>query len=136
YSASRLSSPGFFSWSRRPPRSTLFPYTTLFRSPLNGRNVMQLVALTPGIATTRNYRTSAFGSGSIPSNGFSANGGRNVANEIMVGGSPQVVMGYNQPAYVPNPDAPQEVKVPTHRPSAEYRRTRGAVVNPPTPPRP
>src|SRR5690606_40467970 len=24
----------FFLWSPRPPRSTLFPYTTLFRSPL------------------------------------------------------------------------------------------------------
>jgi outer membrane receptor protein involved in Fe transport len=97
--------------------------------PLNGRNVMQLVALTPGIATTRSYRTSAFGSGSIPSNGFSANGGRNVANEIMVDGSPQVVMGYNQPAYVPNPDATQEFKVQTNGLSAEYGRTGGAVVN-------
>src|SRR5690625_7071716 len=27
----------FFSMSRRPPRSTLFPYTTLFRSQLSGR---------------------------------------------------------------------------------------------------
>src|SRR5215813_14361857 len=97
--------------------------------PLNGRNVRQLVALTPGIATTRSYRTSAFGSGSIPSNGFSANGGRNVANEIMVDGSPQVVMGYNQPAYVPNPDATQEFKVQTNGLSAEYGRTGGAVVN-------
>src|SRR6266436_208734 len=26
----------FFSMIRRPPRSTLFPYTTLFRSPLHG----------------------------------------------------------------------------------------------------
>src|SRR5256885_9326998 len=24
---------------RRPPRSTLFPYTTLFRSPIKGRNL-------------------------------------------------------------------------------------------------
>src|SRR5207302_10662363 len=28
------SSPLFFFMTRRPPRSTLFPYTTLFRSPL------------------------------------------------------------------------------------------------------
>src|SRR5438874_4862461 len=27
----------FFSMLRRPPRSTLFPYTTLFRSPVPGR---------------------------------------------------------------------------------------------------
>src|SRR5205085_3312949 len=25
----------FFLWIRRPPRSTLFPYTTLFRSPMS-----------------------------------------------------------------------------------------------------
>src|SRR2546430_7669616 len=29
----------FFLMIRRPPRSTLFPYTTLFRSPLVGRPV-------------------------------------------------------------------------------------------------
>lgn len=97
--------------------------------PLNGRNVMQLIALTPGIATTRSYRTSAFGSGAINSNAFSANGGRNVSSEVMVDGSPQVVMGYNQPAYVPNPDATQEFKVQTNGLSAEYGRTGGAVVN-------
>src|SRR5476649_529190 len=28
----------FFLMIRRPPRSTLFPYTTLFRSPLKSRN--------------------------------------------------------------------------------------------------
>src|SRR2546430_12170797 len=27
---------------RRPPRSTLFPYTTLFRSPAGGERVMEL----------------------------------------------------------------------------------------------
>ncbi|MGH9935308.1 MAG: carboxypeptidase regulatory-like domain-containing protein [Blastocatellia bacterium] len=102
---------------------------TIESLPLNGRNVMQLVALTPGISTTPGYRTSTIGSGAIPSNGFSANGGRNVANEIMVDGSPQVVMGFNQPAYVPNPDATQEFKVQTNGLSAEYGRTGGAVVN-------
>src|SRR2546426_10512931 len=29
---------------RRPPRSTLFPYTTLFRSVLAGENVLQILA--------------------------------------------------------------------------------------------
>jgi hypothetical protein len=102
---------------------------TIESLPLNGRNTMQLVALTPGVATQRGYRTSTFGSGAIASNAFSANGGRNVANEIMVDGSPQVVMGYNQPAWVPNPDATQEFKVQTNGLSAEYGRTGGAVVN-------
>src|SRR2546425_10848320 len=31
----------FFLMIRRPPRSTLFPYTTLFRSPRRGRRTSQ-----------------------------------------------------------------------------------------------
>jgi hypothetical protein len=100
---------------------------TMESLPLNGRTVLQLIALTPGISTTRGYRTATSGAGSIGSNGFSANSGRNVSNEIMVDGSPQVVMGYDQPAYVPNPDATQEFKVQTNGLSAEYGRTGGAV---------
>src|SRR3989442_11702384 len=33
----------FFLMIRRPPRSTLFPYTTLFRSPDTGRSVAQVL---------------------------------------------------------------------------------------------
>ena len=97
--------------------------------PLNGRNVLQLVALTPGINTTRSSRGAATGSGSIAAAAFSANGGREIANEIMLDGSPQVVMGYNQPAYVPTPDALQEFRVQTNSLAAEYGRTGGAVIN-------
>ncbi len=97
--------------------------------PLNGRNVMQLIALTPGINTTPSYRNSSVGNGQIAGNGFSANGGRDVSNTIIVDGAPQEVMGYNQPSYVPNPDAVQEFRVQTNGLSAEYGRTGGAVVN-------
>src|ERR1035441_6030761 len=39
----------FFLMIRRPPRSTLFPYTTLFRSPAYRRNaVSRLHATNPG----------------------------------------------------------------------------------------
>src|SRR3989475_11856159 len=34
---------------RRPPRSTLFPYTTLFRSPLDGVEVVVHLAARPGV---------------------------------------------------------------------------------------
>src|SRR5689334_24606060 len=34
----------FFLMIRRPPRSTLFPYTTLFRSPLPGRQGQRRLA--------------------------------------------------------------------------------------------
>src|SRR5690348_17605988 len=33
----------FFLMLRRPPRSTLFPYTTLFRSPVNSHDLAGLV---------------------------------------------------------------------------------------------
>lgn len=97
--------------------------------PLNGRNVLQLVGLTPGINTTRNFRNSTNGNGSISAVSFSANGGRNVANSIMLDGSSQEVMGFNQPSYIPSPDTLQEFKVQTNAFSAEYGRTAGAVVN-------
>ena len=97
--------------------------------PLNGRNILQLVTLSPGVSATRSGRNESNGSGSIAAAGFSANGGRDVSNTIMLDGSPQEVMGYNQPAYVPSPDAIQEFKVQTNNFSAEYGRTGGAVVN-------
>ncbi|MDE0104508.1 MAG: TonB-dependent receptor [Bryobacterales bacterium] len=97
--------------------------------PLNGRNVLQLIGLTPGINTTRNFRNSTSGNGSISAVAFSANGGRNVANSIMLDGSSQEVMGFNQPSYIPSPDTLQEFKVQTNAFSAEYGRTAGAVVN-------
>jgi hypothetical protein len=97
--------------------------------PLNGRNVLQLVALTPGINANQGFYNSGSGGGSINAVGFSANGGRNVSTAVMLDGSPQEVMGYNQPAYVPSPDALQEFKVQTNSMSAEYGRTGGAVIN-------
>src|SRR2546428_10278491 len=42
----------FFLMIRRPPRSTLFPYTTLFRS---GARLLSVVLLRPG-EQGRNYR--------------------------------------------------------------------------------
>src|SRR3712207_7127372 len=38
---------------RRPPRSTLFPYTTLFRSPEGAELVDALRVLVPGVAVVR-----------------------------------------------------------------------------------
>ena len=105
-------------------------HLTTVALPLNGRDVMQLVALTPGINSTPNYRNgSVFPSGDIGGVGFSANGGRNVASGILLDGSPQEVMGYNQPAYVPPPDAVEEFKVMTNSLSAEYGRTGAAIVS-------
>src|SRR5215813_14848974 len=43
----------FFLMIRRPPRSTLFPYTTLFRSRLDGPQPMCLARPLPGSARVR-----------------------------------------------------------------------------------
>ncbi len=98
--------------------------------PLNGRDVMQLVALTPGVNSPPSDHTAQpYASGNIASNAFSANGGRDGSNEILLDGSPQEVMGYNQPGYVPPPDAVEEFKVVSNTFSAEYGRTGGAVIS-------
>jgi hypothetical protein len=98
--------------------------------PLNGRDVMQLVALTPGInSAPPDHSAQPFASGNIASNKFSANGGRDGSNMVLLDGSPQEVMGYNQPGYVPPPDAVEEFKVVSNTMSAEYGRTGGAVIS-------
>src|SRR5260370_18862174 len=45
---------------RRPPRSTLFPYTTLFRSPRHGR-IAKLVAGGERVSVRQNARDSTIG---------------------------------------------------------------------------
>src|SRR5256885_11114147 len=39
----------FFLMIRRPPRSTLFPYTTLFRSTRSGERIIDIAALSQAI---------------------------------------------------------------------------------------
>src|SRR5260221_313184 len=45
--------PYFFLMIRRPPRSTLFPYTTLFRSHIN--NIRVLLILAPRCLVLNNF---------------------------------------------------------------------------------
>src|SRR2546423_15252482 len=46
YSAFRISTSFFFLMIRRPPRSTLFPYTTLFRSRMSRNFGMKMLTMT------------------------------------------------------------------------------------------
>src|SRR2546426_7182986 len=57
---------------RRPPRSTLFPYTTLFRSPTGKRAVdTSAVPLLSALATeVLNFTTPSFGTGGGVTGGF------------------------------------------------------------------
>src|SRR3712207_8389614 len=50
-----VSSPWFFLMIRRPPRSTLFPYTTLFRSPI----LLEALGLLPNDGSWRDYLVGA-----------------------------------------------------------------------------
>src|SRR2546430_17641526 len=50
----------FFLMIRRPPRSTLFPYTTLFRSRVRGASVKQLLRPEAG-SCSRSGRTDVAG---------------------------------------------------------------------------
>src|SRR5687767_15325115 len=51
---------------RRPPRSTLFPYTTLFRSELLGGRWVETRSWPPPSAHIRTYRFSPAKSGTAP----------------------------------------------------------------------
>src|SRR2546427_6941505 len=53
----------FFLMIRRPPRSTLFPYTTLFRSLFSSSRPASLKASSPQYTTTVNLQTSSGNSG-------------------------------------------------------------------------
>src|SRR5690606_40261233 len=56
--SSRLVSRCFLSITLRPPLSTLFPYTTLFRSPSRvARGVVRIVAENPGPFTFKGTNT-------------------------------------------------------------------------------
>jgi hypothetical protein len=97
--------------------------------PLNGRNILQLVQLVPGVNSTPTLRSSLIAMGVSDSVGFNINGGRNLANLILLDGSPQEVPAFNAVAFVPTPDAVQEFNILTNTLSAECGRTSGGVVN-------
>src|SRR2546430_8738262 len=46
-----MQAPFFFLMIRRPPRSTLFPYTPLFRSPADYGEALLALCASPGIAS-------------------------------------------------------------------------------------
>ena len=48
----------FFLMIRRPPRSTLFPYTTLFRSQLNGEYKIKNLAIAKLVRVVREIEKS------------------------------------------------------------------------------
>src|SRR2546429_6223785 len=104
----------FFLMIRRPPRSTLFPYTTLFRSTLINQHILQNVAIVgqnaaefvkimPGMAFAGGAVNTVYGQqqqdertdqGPV-GNGFSANGTRQAALDITSDGAHIIDPGCN-----------------------------------------
>src|SRR5437899_4057562 len=97
--------------------------------PLNGRNTLSLVALTPGIRTHGQFLQNTATRSFAGWGNFSSNGGVADANEILVDGASVTMFLVNAPSLVPPVDATQEFRVQTNNYAAEFGRSSGAVVN-------
>jgi hypothetical protein len=97
--------------------------------PLNGRNVLALVLLTPGVKSQGGPTNQGFADRGIQLSAISINGGPSALNSLVVDG------GNNNNAYLadlnvnPTVDAVQEFKVQSNVMSAEFGFTAGGVVN-------
>lgn len=97
--------------------------------PLNGRNVLALVMLTPGVKSQGGPTNSGFADRGITLSATSINGGPSALNSLLIDG------GNNNDSYMadvnvnPTVDAIQEFKVQSNVMSAEFGFTAGGVVN-------
>ncbi|MBI3278534.1 MAG: carboxypeptidase regulatory-like domain-containing protein [Acidobacteria bacterium] len=97
--------------------------------PLNGRNVLALVLLTPGVKSQGGPLNSGFADRGIQLSAVSINGGPSALNSMLVDG------GNNNNAFLadlnvnPTVDAVEEFKVQSNVMSAEFGFTAGGVVN-------
>ncbi len=97
--------------------------------PLNGRNVMQLAQLEPGVNSSPGSRASNPTGGAGGYAELSINGGRTLTNEVIVDGVPITNKADNLVSLRPSLDAVQEFRVVTNAYSAEYGRTGGGALN-------
>ncbi|MFN0122911.1 MAG: carboxypeptidase regulatory-like domain-containing protein [Blastocatellia bacterium] len=97
--------------------------------PLNGRNVMQLAQLEPGVNSSPGSRRANPGGGAGGYAEISINGGRTLTNEVVVDGVPITNKADNLVSLRPSADAVQEFRVVTNAYSAEYGRTGGGALN-------
>src|ERR1051326_7671052 len=97
--------------------------------PLNGRNTLALVALTPGIRTHGQFLQNSATRSFAGWGNFSSNGGVADANEILVDGASVTMFLINQPSLIPPVDATQEFRVQTNNYSAEFGRSSGGLIN-------
>lgn len=97
--------------------------------PLNGRNALSLVLLTPGVKSQAGPTNSGFGDRGIQLSAISINGGPSALNSFVLDGA------NNNQGYLadvnanPTVDAIEEFKVQSNTMSAEFGFTAGGVVN-------
>src|SRR3989440_2561261 len=114
---------------RRPPRSTLFPYTTLFRSPIGGpvRDFQGLLALAPG--TVRPHRDHSEFFNAQDTLSTEVNGQSREFNQLAIEGVNDDERTGLLQIYVPPAEAIETVDVTTSNYAAEFGRAGGAVTN-------
>jgi hypothetical protein len=107
--------------------STLINTTQVLQMPLNGRNIVQLVAMQPGVSTTLGSQMFV-GLGNLTS--VFVNGNRASQNNWMIDGADNNDVGSNLALinYV-NVDSVSEVKILRSNYSAEFGRSGGGQVN-------
>jgi hypothetical protein len=97
--------------------------------PLNGRNTLALVSLTPGIRTQAGFLQNTAVRSYAGWGNFSSNGGLSGANAILIDGAAVNMFALDAPSLIPPVDATQEFRVQTSNYAAEFGRSSGAVVN-------
>ncbi|MEP7367178.1 MAG: carboxypeptidase regulatory-like domain-containing protein, partial [Acidobacteriota bacterium] len=97
--------------------------------PLNGRNVLALTMITPGVKSNAGPANSGFADRGLTLSMISINGGPSAANEIILDGISSIQPVFADPTINPPVDAVQEFRVQSGTMSAEYGFTAGGVVN-------
>lgn len=97
--------------------------------PLNGRNALALMLLTPSIKSNAGPTNSGFGDRGIQLSSVSINGGPNSMNGMILDGGNNIQSYIGEVNINPAVDAVEEFKVQTGAMSAEFGFTGGGVVN-------
>ncbi len=97
--------------------------------PLNGRNALALVLLTPSVKSNAGPTNSGFGDRGIQLSSVSINGGPNSMNGMILDGGNNIQSYIGEVNINPAVDAVEEFKVQTGALSAEFGFTGGGIVN-------
>lgn len=97
--------------------------------PLNGRNVLALTMITPGVKSNAGPTNSGFADRGLSLSEISVNGGPNALNQIILDGISSIQPVFADPTINPPVDAIQEFRVQSGTMSSEYGFTAGGVIN-------